>query len=453
MTLNSAIFETPSCKFRFLQREGFNVPNYYELLDGGEVLHLYKMYMSTKRDELDYDIDGLVQEVDDFDSQKELGYQPNGLNPKFMTSIKFDSMGGITKLRDIRWTVGMTGRIIPTGIFDPVDLMGVTIEKASLHNYEFLENLIKKENLRIGSDCVIIRAGDVIPRLMSVKTAGDGEQIKIIDTCPECGTKLNRFSVDLVCENMACPAKTKGIFNNMFTTLDIKGVSEKFVEKAVEVYDISTIDDLMRLTVDQIEKLPGFARKSAEKAYEAIHSVTEVTPEQFFALLNIPNQGVRVFENLFSQFPMEKLLDENFKPEDLLDTKGIAEKTATAIHDGIQANLDRLRENAEWFTIIKKKSPGLDTSVHKTNMVGKSFCITGSLNNGTRSDYENKIKMSGGVVASVTKKLDYLVTNDTDTGSSKMKKAIEINDEFINSGMDKRIIIINEEQLIKMMEN
>ncbi len=408
--------------------------------------------MSTKRDELEYDIDGLVQEVDDYDTQKLLGYQPNGLNPKFMTSIKFDSIGGITKLRDIRWTVGMTGRIIPTGIFDPVDLMGVTIEKASLHNYEFLENLIKKENLKIGSECVVIRAGDVIPRMMSVKHAGDGEEIKAIDTCPECNTKLNRFSVDLVCENMACPAKTKGIFNNMFTTLDIKGVSEKFVEKAVELYGISTIDDLMRLTVDQIEKLPGFARKSAEKAYEAIHSVTEVTPEQFFALLNIPNQGVRVFENLFSQFPMEKLLDENFKPEDILDTKGIAEKTANAIHEGIQANLDRLRENAEWFTIIKKKAIGSDASAHKASMTGKSFCITGSLNNGTRTDYENQIKEAGGAIASVTKKLDYLVTNDTDTGSSKMKKALEINDEFINAGMDKRIIIIDEDQLIKMME-
>lgn len=450
MTLNSAIFDTPSCKFRFLQREGFNVPNYYELIDGGEVLHLYKTYMESKRDELEYDIDGLVQEIDDYDSQKLLGYQPNGLNPKFMTSIKFDSIGGITKLRDIRWTVGMTGRIIPTGIFDPVDLMGVTIEKASLHNFEFLENLIKKDGLRIGSDCVIIRAGDVIPRLMSVKNAGDGQSIAVIDTCPECGTTLNRFSVDLVCENMACPAKTKGIFNNMFTTLDIRGVSEKFVEKAVEVYDISTIDDLMRLTVDQIEKLPGFARKSAEKAYEAIHSVTEVTPEQFFALLNIPNQGVRVFENLFSQFPMEKLLDENFKPEDLLNTKGIAEKTAAAIHEGIQANLDRLRENAEWFTIIKKKAK--DNSSHKTNMIGKSFCITGSLNNGTRSEYETKIKDAGGAIASVTKKLDYLVTNDDDTNSSKMKKALEINAEFINGGMDKRIIIINEQDLINMME-
>lgn len=168
MTLNSAIFDTPSCKFRFLQREGFNVPNYYELIDGGEVLHLYKTYMESKRDELEYDIDGLVQEIDDYDSQKLLGYQPNGLNPKFMTSIKFDSIGGITKLRDIRWTVGMTGRIIPTGIFDPVDLMGVTIEKASLHNFEFLENLIKKDGLRIGSKILVVRRGDVIPQIVQV---------------------------------------------------------------------------------------------------------------------------------------------------------------------------------------------------------------------------------------------------------------------------------------------
>lgn len=452
MILNTAIFDKPSCKFRFLQREGFNVPNYYEMEDVAEVLHLYKSYMTSKRDELDYDIDGLVQEVDDFDAQKELGYQPNGLNPKFATAIKFDNIGSVTKLKHIRWTVGMTGRIIPSGIFEPVDIMGVTIEKASFHNFEFLETLIHKENLKIGSDCVVIRAGDVIPRMMGVKNAGNGESIEIIDTCPECGTTLNRFSVDLVCENMACPAKTKGIFTNMFTTLDIKGVSEKFVEKATDMYDISTIDELMRLSVDDIEKLPGFARKSAEKAYEAIHSVKEVTPEQFFALLNIPNQGVRVFENLFSQFPMEKLLDDNFKPEDILDTKGIAEKTAKAIHEGIQNNLDRIRENAEWFTIVKKKAKN-DTSGHKASMTGKVFCITGSLNHGTRSEYEDRIKSAGGIIGSVNKKLDFLVTNDDDTNSSKMKKTIDLNAEFHNAGLDKKITIINENTLIEMMGN
>ena len=168
MTLNSSIFDSPSCKFRFLQREGFNVPNYYELKDVNEVLDLYKFYMKSKRDSLIYDIDGLVQEVDDFDAQKELGYQPNGLNPKFATSIKFDSMGAITTLKEIRWTVGMTGRIIPTGIFEPIDIMGVTIEKASLHNYEFLENLINKEKLKIGSKIIVVRKGDVIPQIIAV---------------------------------------------------------------------------------------------------------------------------------------------------------------------------------------------------------------------------------------------------------------------------------------------
>ena len=449
MTLNSAIFDSPSCKFRFLQREGFNIPNYYELQESTDVIHLYKMYMTTKRDTLIYDIDGLVQEVDDFDAQKQLGYQPNGLNPKFATSIKFDSMGAVTKLKDIRWSVGMTGRIIPTGIFEPIDIMGVTIEKASLHNYEFLENLINKEKLKINSDCVLIRSGDVIPRMMGVKSSGDGSQIQVPHSCPECNSKLSRFSVDLVCENMQCPAKTKGIFNNMFTTLDIKGVSEKFVEKATEVYNITTIDQLMRLTVDDIEKLPGFARKSAEKAYDTIHSVKEVTPEQFFALLNIPNQGVRVFENLFTQFPMEKLLDENFKPEDILSTKGIAEKTANAIHTGIQANLDRIRENAEWFTIIKKKK---NNTQHKTSVSGKIFCITGTLNHGSRSEYEDRIQSVGGVIGSVNKKLDYLITNDTDTNSSKMKKTIELNDAFMSAGLDKRIVILNEQDLINMIE-
>ena len=135
MTLNSSIFEKPSCKFKFLQREGFHVPNFYNIEKTDDVVALYTRYMTEIRDGLEYDIDGLVQEVDDFDAQEELGYQPNGLIPKFATSIKFDSVGATTRLKDIRWTCGMTGRIIPTAIFEPVELMGVVIQKATLHNY------------------------------------------------------------------------------------------------------------------------------------------------------------------------------------------------------------------------------------------------------------------------------------------------------------------------------
>ena len=447
--INKEIFSAPSCKFKFLAKEGFNIPNFYEVTSTDEVIALYKDYMKGTRDSLTYDIDGLVEEINDYDIQSELGYEPNGLNPKFATAIKFDSIAAKTKLLNIRWTVGMTGKIIPTGIFEPVDIMGVTIQKASMHNYDYLMNYINKENLKIGSEVIIARKGDVIPQMIGVKSTDDNTmEIKIPTNCPVCDTKLNHVSVDLVCENPTCGAKTKGIFTNFFDTLKIKGLSEKFIDKAIEMYDIKTIDDLLKLSVSDIEKLDGFAKKSAEKAYNAIHSVKEVSPEQFMALLNIPNQGVRVFENLLGSTPIEKLLDPDFKPEDILDTKGIAEKTAIAIHEGIQANLDRIRENAEHFTIIVKKSI-ID---HSTAIAGKSFCITGKLNKGTRKDYENKIKSLGGTIAGVSAKLTYLVTNDTDTSSSKMKKANDLNVKWHNNGEDKKIIIINEEDLIELME-
>ena len=447
--INRELFSAPSCKFKFLAKEGFNVPNFYEVTTTDEVIAVYKDYMKEVRDSLAYDIDGLVEEINDYDIQDELGYEPNGLNPKFATAIKFDSIAAKTKLLSIRWTVGMTGKIIPTGIFNPIDIMGVTIQKASMHNYEYLMNYINKENLRIGSDVIVARKGDVIPQMIGVKSNDDNvKEIQIPTNCPVCDTKLDFVSVDLVCENPTCGAKTKGIFTNFFDTLKIKGLSEKFIDKAIEIYDIKTIDDLLRLTVDEIEGLDGFAKKSAQKAYDAIHSVKEVSPEQFMALLNIPNQGVRVFENLLGSTPIEKLLDPDFKPEDILDTKGIAEKTAIAIHEGIQANLDRIRENAEHFTIIVKKT----VVDHSTAVTGKSFCITGTLNNGARKDYEAKIKSLGGTIAGVSAKLTYLVTNDTDTSSSKMKKATDLNVKWHNNGEDKKIIIINEDDLIKLME-
>lgn len=447
--INDKLFEKPSCKFKFLAKEGFNIPNFYEVNTVDEVLAIYKNYMKETRDSLDYDIDGLVEEVNNYDIQKQMGYEPNGLNPKYATAIKFDSVAAITKFKKVDWNTGMTGKVIPRGWFEPVEIMGVTIEKATLHNHDFLLNLIK-EGLKEDSEIIVIRSGDVIPKIMGVKTINeDGDDIEIPTHCPTCNSELNKFSVDLICENPNCGAKVKGIFTNFFGTLDIKGLSEKFIDKAIETYNIKTIDDLMKLTVKDIEDLDGFAKKSAEKAYEAIHSVKEVSPEQFMALLNIPNQGVRVFENLLSETPIEKLLDPNFKPEDILSTKGIAEKTAIAIHEGIQANLDRIRENAEHFTIIVKK----ENENHSSALTGKSFCITGSLNNGTRKDYEEKIKSMGGKIASVSKNLTYLVTNDTDTNSSKMKKALEINAKAENNGDDNKILIINEEKLNSLMED
>ena len=275
-------------------------------------------------------------------------------------------------------------------------------------------------------------------------------EIQIPSVCPICNYKLTRVSVDLVCENMSCGAKTQGIITNMFNTLDIKGLSDKFAKKIVDKYNIDSIDKLMNLSIEELKNLPGFGVKSAQNAYDAIHSVKEVSPEQFFALLNIPNQGVRVFENLFSQFPMEKLLEETFKPEDILNTKGIAEKSANAIHEGIQSNLERMRENSKWFTIVKKKNDNNNES-HKSNMVGKSFCITGTLNDGTRKEYESLITKVGGKISNVSKTLNYLVTNDTDTSSSKMKKTIDINNNFHNNSDDRRIIIITEEILRKMI--
>lgn len=168
--INNAIFEKPSCKFKYLQREGFLTPNFYEVNTLDEVMNIYKEYMKTKRDVLEYDIDGLVEEVNDYDTQEQMGYDPSGLKPKFATAIKFDSVAHITTLKEIRWSVGMTGRVIPTAIFEPVDIMGVTVSKCTMHNYEYLKNEIDKGGLMIGSKIIVVRAGDCIPKYLGVKS-------------------------------------------------------------------------------------------------------------------------------------------------------------------------------------------------------------------------------------------------------------------------------------------
>lgn len=441
--ITNEIFKKPSCKFKFLAKEGFNIPNFYEVSSTVEVTNIYTVYITEKRDLLSYDIDGLVEEVNDYESQSKLGFEPNGLIPKFATAIKFDSVSAITKLVNIDWTCGATGKVLPRAWFEPVEIMGVTIQKATLHNYDFMDNLIKNQGLCIGSDVVLTRANDVIPKVLGVKSSNvsEGKKIEIIDICPSCGEKLEKFSVDLVCENLKCPAKVKGLFSNYFETLNIKGVSDKFIEKAMEVYNISSLPDLLDLSLAQIESLPGFAKKSAKLAFDAIHSVKDITPEQFMALLNIPNQGVRVFENLLSNIPLETLLDDNFDPSDMINVNGIAEKTARAIFEGIQTNLDNIRKNATYFNVKTKKVEIKDL------LKGQTFCITGKLYSGTRSEIENKIKQSGGQIKSVNNKLNFLVTNDSDTSSDKMNKVLEINTK---QGTE-LIKIITEKDLLEML--
>jgi len=445
-TINEKIFEKPSCKFKYLQSEGFKTPNYYEVTTLEEILEIYNLYVQEKRDELNYEIDGLVEEINDFEVQKELGYEPNGLNPKFAKAIKFDSIAKITKLLDIDWTVGGTGKVVPTAVVEPVDIMGITISRASMHNYSYLQDYIAK-GLGKKSEVVIARKGDVIPQVIGVKTKG--EELEIPSTCPSCGTELRVFSVDLVCENLDCPAKVLALFMNFFNTLKIKGVSEKFIEKAMEKFNIKTIKDLMNLTEEDILSLDGFAEKSAKKTYELIHSVKEVTPQQFMALLNIPNQGVRIFENLFEELNfetfMEKVKKDELELEDIASIKGFGEKSAQILIEGLKYNLERLKENSKFFEIkIPQKAS------NKLN--GKTFCITGKMNTRPRKEFEQMIKDNGGKVTSVNEKLNYLVTNEPESTSSKMKKALKINTERFKNGDENLIQIIDENELIKILE-
>jgi DNA ligase (NAD+) len=416
--INSQIFDKPSCKFKYLASEGFNVPNYYEINSTDEITKLYKEYIANKRNELNYDIDGLVEEVDDYEIQEKLGYEPNGLNPKFATAIKFDSISQISIFENVEWNVGMTGKIIPVGIFKPVDIMGVKISRATLHNIDNIYKLVD-EGLNIGAKVIISRQGDVIPQILGIKEKNpNGQDIEIPKYCPKCNSELKKISVDLICENEECPAKIVGLFTNFLNVLEIKGVSEKFIEKAIKLYKIKSIKDLMNLTIDDIKKMDGFADKSANNAYSLLHSKNEISKAQFLALLNIPNLNIKVFENILSQFEFEKLLDENTKIEDLTKIKGVAEKTAKMILDGISKNKKTIEENKKIFTLIN------DTITNNLN--GLSFCITGKLNK-SRKIYENEIKKQGGKIISPSKNLNYLVTNDFNANSSKLNKVKELN--------------------------
>jgi len=395
---------------------------------------------NISRDELDFEIDGMVIKSDIPNALKIFGETEH--HPNSMCSYKYPNQGKWTRLLGVTWQVGRTGKISPVAELKPVDLNGSTISRATLHNI----NYIKALGLKINSDVLLCKANDVIPAITGCRD-NDLDKQDIIQPaiCPNCGTRLRQDNMQLYCDNNSCSSKLLFRTKHMVSRncLNIDGLSEQSILKMIEAGYMKEPWDIFDITEQQILSLDGFAKKSAKNIYENIQNAKTTEFNRFIYSAGIPLVGKKVSKDIAKRYNSY----ENLKKLYMSGRTALIELNSI---DGIGSEI--LNSFAEKFYLLDILNryvtpiPMVDNSNNNVNsdnkLTGKIFVVTGSFNSyKPRTKLEELIVSFGGTVTgSVSKNTSYLINNDFASTSGKNKKAHELN-----------IPIITEEQFEQMI--
>ncbi len=383
-----------------------------------------------RREELDYEIDGVVVKVDNLNLQRVLGVA--GREPRGAIAFKFAPTTVTTQLLEIRWNVGRTGNLVPYAVLEPVEVAGVVVRQATLHNEEDLE----RKDVREGDEVVITRAGDVIPQVISPvlqKRKPGAQRPRPPEHCPACGTKTIKIEDEVWtrCPNREdCPGQVVQSLKHFASkgAMDIEGLGDKLIERFYEEKIIRSLSDIYDLTVERLEPLEGFQKKSAENLINAIEkSRLRPFPRVLFAI-GIHGVGAINARSLADAFDsMDALMEADVEKIERVDGIGPV----------LSGTIDKtLNEKRNHDLIEKLRVAGLRMSQETTvpregRLSGKTLVLTGTLESMDREEAKERIEDLGGKVsASVSKKTDYVVAGE-DPGS-KLDKAREMGVEIIN---------------------
>jgi DNA ligase (NAD+) len=419
----NATVKTELEKIAVLKKLGFATVQTRECKDIEEVLSVYRDVRDNQRLKFEYEIDGLVLKLNDIDLQEKMGFEHN--RPEGQIALKFESDQAITTIIGIELQIGRTGKLTPVAILEPVDLMGSTIKKASLHNFDY----IAQNGIGVGAEVSIEKKGDIIPQVVDILNAG--EEYEKPKVCPSCGAGLYDDGVNIWCRNKVCRERDINRIVYWIQVLDMKGFSAKFVEKLWDVGKLRSVADIYRLKEDDFISVDGIGEKTIKGFFSTLKSTSEMYLEKFITALGIPSCSKSTADILVEKF---KTWDKiaGIVPEDLQKLPGFAETSSKTICEGIAEVSDMAAELLNVIQIKKKKEGPL---------TGSSFCVTGSLASMGRKEFYELVVEKGGLAKnSVSEGLTYLVTNDKDSGSKKNQKARSLG-----------VKIINEEEFFQLM--
>ncbi|MDD2383745.1 MAG: NAD-dependent DNA ligase LigA [Sulfurospirillaceae bacterium] len=413
---NTLKYTMLSDKMAFIYSLGFLQPPKIVITQSVELIHTLYAELIAKRDEIEMMMDGMVVKIDDIALQEELGYTVK--YPRWMVAFKFPAIEKVTRIRDITLQVGRSGVVTPVAEVEAVNIEGVVVERATLHNFDEIE----RKDIRIGDSVIIIRSGDVIPKIIKVlesRRNGSESSIPRPLNCPVCGSELLDEGALIKCQNLSCDARVVNSIIHFASKkcLNIDGLGDKIVEQLFVQKLVLHVSDLYRLTIDDLLDLEGFKGKKAQNIIEAIAQSKGVSLERFINALGIEHIGEVAAKKIAKNFG-EAWLDVSY--EALLGVEGFGEEMAQSLLEFIRVNHDKI---VSLMSIIEPKVAEKQAIV-MTAFTGTTVVLTGSMSQ-PRDDIKEKLEAMGAKVSSsVSKKTDFVIYGE-DAGS-KLSKAKEL---------------------------
>jgi DNA ligase (NAD+) len=420
-------FSTEVEKFKKLHKYGFEVPAvtvHKKKLDKPSIAEA-KSFMS----EGDFLIDGLVFSYNDLLLHDNLGETAH--HPRYKMAFKFQGEAKVTNINEILWQVSRNGVLTPVADVKPVELSGAMISRVTLHNW----GVVKSFDLQTGDEIKIIRSGEVIPKFLEKLNKSESPSSHPAN-CPSCGEKVYEEDIRVICKNSTCPDQVKHKILHYLKTMGIEDLSDKRLAEMLKQNMVFNIKSLYELTSEQLLTLDKTKDKLASKILSNIEGSKGTDLVTFLASFGISGAGKN---------KIQKIVDSGFqslseilklKKEQLEEVESFAEKSAEEFITHLKDLKSQIQD------VTKTVKPVFVQTVKKNTLEGKSFCITGTLSM-KRSDLQNMVKENGGKVSSgVSKNLDYLITNDENSNSSKFKQA-----------KDLKVSIISETDFFEMLKS
>ena len=435
-------FQTHIEAYNFMKRQGIKVIHAYHVCRTAEEVWDAIEQIGASRGDLPYDIDGAVVKLNDFSQRESLGATSKA--PRWAIAYKYPPEEKESVVRSITLSVGRTGRITPTATFDPIRLCGTTVERATLHNQDFIDDL----DVRVGDTVVVYKSGEIIPKIKAVvkeKRPEGTEPFKIGDRCPVCGAKAEREadSADVKCINQACPAQVESHILNFVSrdAMDIKGLGEKNIAALIEKGFLHTIVDIFRLKEHREELISQGVvgkEKNTDKLLSAIEEAKKNEPQRLLTGLGIPGIGKAAAAALMQHFKTLEAL-ENASDEAILAVRDMGETSVAAIRSYFQnegnAKICRELQQLGVATAVQERAAQGD------ELADMSFVVTGTLRHFGRREITELIEQHGGrVTSSVSKKTDCLVAGEN--AGSKLQKAEQLG-----------VRILTEEEFLQLIDH
>ncbi len=429
---NSLEHQTLSEKMEFVYQEGFLRPPYIKACNSIEEIEEFYQFLISKRDEIPVVMDGMVIKVDDIEKQEQLGYTVKV--PKWMCAYKFPALEKVTKVNDITIQVGRTGVLTPVAEVEPVDLEGAMISRATLHNFDEIE----RKGLKIGDSVILIRSGDVIPKITKVLTdRRDGSEVEIVrpTKCPTCQSEVLDEGTLIKCQNMDCPSRVVNSIIHFAKkgSMNIDGLGSRIIETLVKEGKINDILDLYHLKFEDLEGLEGFKEKRINRLLNAIEATKGTTLAKLLSAMGIEHIGAVASKSIALEFGLGVV---DVTEEQLESIDGIGVEMARSFVEFMQVNREFV---LKLFDEIK---PTVEERVEAVEnpFKDKTIVLTGTMSVSRGVVKEMLEKLGAKVSGSVSKKTDYLIYG-TDAGS-KYDKAVKLGvttlteDEMRKIGVD-----------------